>query len=213
MGILFVCIECMGKVNFKFQNQDRFQSFQRKSFLSEETIKKLVITSSFSTVFIFLTLNIIHFSDANKRIPDWNIEKSIKQQIKKLSALFGNQKGNRDLNNKTDDPFSGQESSFVKEVLKEAHVFPLLVNLKGEEGPFLAKVHVYITLSEDSPEKKLLSHNNRLEKQLLFILSGQSVKSLSRKKDHFEREIRSQLNSFLTNSFINGVYIQTEMLN
>ena len=93
------------------------------------------------------------------------------------------------------------------------YVLPLLVNLKGEEGPQLAKIHVYITLGKNSSEKEFLSPDNKLEKHLLFVLSGQSVKILKRKKDHLEKQIRSQLNAFLTDNFVHGVRIQTEMLN
>lgn len=106
-----------------------------------------------------------------------------------------------------------KQSAFVQNSFKESHVFPLLVNLKGEEGPQLARVYVYITLGEDSVEQELLAQDSQLEKHLLFILTGQSIQTLSEKKAYFEKQIQSQINAFLTEDLINGVRIQTEMLN
>lgn len=97
--------------------------------------------------------------------------------------------------------------------LQDSHVFPLLVNLKGDKGPQLARIHVYVTLSEGTHKKEFLPQDSELEKQLLFILSGQSFKMLKKKKDYFEDQIRSQLNAFLTQKPVNGVYIKTEILN
>ena len=90
------------------------------------------------------------------------------------------------------------------------HVFPLLVNLKGQKGPQLAKVYVYITAGYGN-EKDLLFDNKKLEKQLLFLLSGQSVKNL--KREYFYSQIQSQLNAFLNDNLINQIRIQTEILN
>ena len=115
--------------------------------------------------------------------------------------------------NKTFSSWIFKKNSSIQTAFKEAHVFPLLVNLKGEEGPQLARVYVYITLGENSVEREFLSQDSQLEKHLLFILTGQSTQTLSDKKEYFEKQIRSQLNAFLTENFINGVRIQTEMLN
>ena len=87
---------------------------------------------------------------------------------------------------------------------------PLLVNLKGQKGPQLAKVFVYIT-TEEEKQKDLLYENKKLEKQLLFLLSGQPIKNL--KREDFYTQIQSQLNAFLSENLINQIYIQTELLN
>ena len=87
---------------------------------------------------------------------------------------------------------------------------PLLINLKGQKGPQLAKVFVYIT-TEEEKQKDLLYENKKLEKQLIFLLSGQPIKNL--KKEDFYNQIQSQLNAFLSENLINEIYIQTELLN
>ena len=88
------------------------------------------------------------------------------------------------------------------------HIYPLLVNLKGQEGPQLAKVYVYITAEDQGKE---LLKNQRLERKLLFLLSGQSIKNLNR--EQFHSQIQSQLNAFLSGNLIHKIQIQTEMLN
>ena len=103
---------------------------------------------------------------------------------------------------------SSEEKNFEK-----AYILPLLVNLKGENGPQLVKAQVYITLSEDSLEEDFLSQNKEFEKHLLFILSGQEIKTLQKKRNYFEQQIRSQLNVFLSRNTVDGVRIQTEKLN
>lgn len=109
--------------------------------------------------------------------------------------------------NKTE--ISKQQSLGTVEEL--SHAFPLLVNLKGKTGPQLARVNVYLTLADSVSKKDLLLEESKLEKQLLFLLSGQSIQSLE--KEYFYNQIQSQLNAFLSNRFINKVHIQTEMLN
>ena len=104
--------------------------------------------------------------------------------------------------------FSVQKS--LGKPVEPSHIFPLLVNLKGQEGPQLAKVYVHVTV-DDKNKKNVLLKNRKLEKQLLFLLSGQSVKNL--KKEQFYSQIQSQLNAFLSDSLINEVRIQTEALN
>ncbi|MDE0092874.1 MAG: hypothetical protein OXN83_06285 [Oligoflexia bacterium] len=101
--------------------------------------------------------------------------------------------------------------SLAEQELNFSHIFPLLVNLKGQNGPQLARVYVYITLTDDENARESLFEDHTLEKQLLFLLSGQSVKSL--KKKQFQNQIQSQLNAFLSDSLINRIQIQTEMLN
>ncbi len=104
-------------------------------------------------------------------------------------------------------------SSFLNRTAKEAHVVPLLVNLKGEQGPQLANIHVHITLNEQALDRKFLSRDSQFKKHILFILSGQPTAFLSEKKGHFERRIQSQLNAFLTGNLIHKVRIQAEALN
>ncbi len=94
-----------------------------------------------------------------------------------------------------------------------AHILPLLVNLKGEKGPQLFRAQVYITLSKNSLKNEFLSYDKEFEKHLLFILSGQEVKVLQKKRSYFEQQIRSQLNAFLSKDIVDGVRIQTKMLN
>ncbi len=101
----------------------------------------------------------------------------------------------------------------IKADTKATHVFPLLVNLKGREGPQLARVQVSISFNAHSLEKDFLSSDNQIKKHLLFILSGQSTQFLKKKKDYFEEQIQSQLNAFVNQSLVRGVQIQTEVLN
>ena len=109
--------------------------------------------------------------------------------------------------------FNSQPSFKTETHFKEAHVIPLLVNLRGKEGPQLVRVNVYITLKESSFEKESLFQNNKLEKHLLFALSGQPLAHLSQRKTQFEKQIQSQLNTFLAKNLINRVHIQTKKLN
>ena len=92
-----------------------------------------------------------------------------------------------------------------------SHIFPLLVSLKGQEGPQLAKVYVYINVNNDENRGNVSLENQTLEKKLLFLLSGQSVKTL--KRQQFYSQIQSQLNAFLSGKLIDQVRIQTEVLN
>ena len=96
---------------------------------------------------------------------------------------------------------------------KPDYVLPLLVNLQGKTGPKLAKIHVYITLNEKTFLEKFLSKNEQFKKHLLFVLSGQSVKTINKKKQYLENQIHTQFNSFLAEKPIQGIRIQTEMLN
>ena len=109
--------------------------------------------------------------------------------------------------------FNSKPAFKAEKNLIKAHVVPLLVNLKGEEGPQLARINVYITPNGHSFKKEFLSQNNKLEKHLLFVLSGQPIANLSKRKTHFEKQIQSQLNTFSTKNLINKVHIQTKMLN
>ena len=110
--------------------------------------------------------------------------------------------------------FSKSSKNSVKEEsFKKTHTLPLLVNLKGETGPQLTRIQIYITFNASSLEEDLLPKDKKLEKHLLFILSGQSIQALNKKKGYFEKQIRSHLNAFLSKDLINGIDIQTEMLN
>lgn len=115
--------------------------------------------------------------------------------------------------NKQHPHFEFRKLSSKEEKFDRAHTLPLLVNLKGEKGPQLVRLQVYIALSENSLEKEFLSQDKEFEKHLLFILSGQEIKTLQKKRNYFEQQIRSQLNAFLSKDTVNGVRIQTERLN
>ena len=170
----------MNKTAFKFQNQEYCQNFQKKQPLSEKSIKKLLVVSSFLAFFSWLALKNLYPLNFNEHTSDFVFRKS---------------------------------SSSKDTVNKTAQTFPLLVNLKGKKGPQLARIYVSIIFSENSLEKEFLSQGNKLEKHILFILSGQSIDILSKEKNHFEKQIRSQLNVFLTENLIDGVRIRTEKLN
>lgn len=169
----------MSKDRFSFQNQEIFQSCKERRYsLSEKSIKRLIIFSSFSVFFIFSALK------------SW-------QWIEGEISSF----------------LSSRKPASLNKFGSEIHVFPLLVNLKGEQGPQLARVYVHIGLIENSKGKQFLYQNSQIEKQILFLLSGQPAVALNTEKDRFEKQIRFQLNAFLSKNFINRVHIQTEMLN
>ena len=109
--------------------------------------------------------------------------------------------------------FKKESLSYQKseQELEPFRTFPLVVNLKGQEGPQLARVYVSITLTSDENKEGLLSESHQLKKQLLFLLSGQSVDDLE--KEQFHSQIQSQLNAFLSRPWINKIRIQAEMLN
>ncbi|MCY4322008.1 MAG: hypothetical protein OXC37_06385, partial [Bdellovibrionaceae bacterium] len=73
------------------------------------------------------------------------------------------------------------------------------------------KVQVYITLLDEENKKNILLQNPKLEKQLLFLLSGQSIQNL--KQDQFYNQIQSQLNTLLSDSLVDQIKIKTEILN
>ena len=103
-------------------------------------------------------------------------------------------------------------SSQKKDLEEITHSVPLFVNLKGDKGPQLVRVNVYLSVDESS-KRELLSQENKLEKHILFLLSGQSTKALSSKKDHFEKQIHFHLNAFLSKKIVNAVHIQTQTMN
>ena len=115
--------------------------------------------------------------------------------------------------NKQYSNFELSKSSAKEEKFEKAHILPLLVNLKGEKGPQLVRLQVYIALNKNFLEKEFLSQGKEFEKHLLFILSGQEVKDLQKKRSYFEQKIRSQLNAFLSEDIVDGVRIQTERIN
>ena len=117
---------------------------------------------------------------------------------------------------KPNNPFSHfqfRSTSLREKPVENSYIFPLLVNLKGEKGPQLARIKVFLTFSEDSLKQEFLSQGNRLKKHLLFVLSSQESKMLNKNKDRFEKQIRSQLNAFLSKNLVHGVRIQTKILN
>ncbi|MBC6415741.1 MAG: hypothetical protein GDA46_05040 [Bdellovibrionales bacterium] len=93
----------------------------------------------------------------------------------------------------------------------EDHIVPLWVNLKGQEGPQIAKVFVFMSLNSKEGLSQESFEKHKLENKLLFLLSGQSVSSLNHKE--FQNQIQNQLNIFLTDQIINELKIQTEILN
>ena len=112
--------------------------------------------------------------------------------------------------------FRSQETTYTlssKESAEERHTLPLFINLKGEDGPQLARVSVSIYLDSQklktSSGKKVAFED--LESQLLFLLSGQSITHL-RDKD-FQGQIQAQLNLFLSHQMIQDLNIETELLN
>ena len=104
-------------------------------------------------------------------------------------------------------------SSKAKESAKERHTLPLFINLKGEDGPQLARVSVSIYLDSQKLKtsfRKEVAFED-LESQLLFLLSGQSITHLSDKD--FQGQIQAQLNLFLSHQMIQDLNIETELLN
>ena len=101
--------------------------------------------------------------------------------------------------------------------IREISLPPLLVNLKSAKGPRLAHVHVEIKVRAPAAKKTLLSDRKKLNKYLLFALSGQSAGDLAARKNHFERQIQSQLNTFLPEGPFSGaveeVSIRAKALN
>ena len=115
---------------------------------------------------------------------------------------------------------------------EQAHVVPLWVSLRGQKGPQLAKVSVFIHLGSKEFQEYFEKRNytsvrknevihpkefqeyfekQNLEKQLLFLLSGQPISILSSRE--FQNQLQKQLNIFLTDRIINNLNIKTEMLN
>ncbi len=75
---------------------------------------------------------------------------------------------------------------------------PFLVSLKGARGLQLARIHAEIKIRGPAAKKELLSDRKKLSKYFLFALSGQSAAAIAEKTPGFERQIQSQLNSFLS---------------
>ena len=98
-----------------------------------------------------------------------------------------------------------------KENEKESHTLPLLISLKGQDGPKLAKVFVSIYLDSESFKKENGKEIENLENQLRFLLSGQSITHLS--SQEFQNQIQNQLNLFLSHQMIQDLNIKTELLN
>jgi len=92
---------------------------------------------------------------------------------------------------------------------KPSRTLPLLISLKEDEGPRLARVFVSISLN--STEKPIDKDFENLKSQLLFLLSGQSLAMLSDKS--FQDQIQNQLNLFLSDLMIENLNIETKLLN
>ena len=98
-----------------------------------------------------------------------------------------------------------------KDQKQESHTLPLLVSLKGNDGPRLARVFVSIYLDSQDLKKPFGKEFENLENQLLFLLSGQSITHLNNKD--FQDQIQNQLNLFLSPQMIQNLNIETELLN
>ena len=89
------------------------------------------------------------------------------------------------------------------------HILPVLLNLKGSDGPQVAEIQVHIQLDESNLNPDLLFQGKQIEKHILFVLSGQSVEDLTERSEKFERQIQEHLNAFLSNRLVDGVEIKT----
>ena len=90
---------------------------------------------------------------------------------------------------------------------------PLLVSLKGENGIRMARINVNLQVSRKAVKKEILSTNKAARKRLLVLLSGQKSRDLQNKKSHFEKQLLSWMNAFLSKGSVNKVTIQTTFLN
>ena len=90
---------------------------------------------------------------------------------------------------------------------------PLLVSLKGEDGIRMARINVNLQVSRRAVRREILSNNKAARKRLLILLSGQKSRDLQNKKAHFEKQLLSWMNAFLSKGSVNKVTIQTTFLN
>ena len=105
------------------------------------------------------------------------------------------------------------QSSITSEKFKTVNLAPLVINLKSKEGPRLARVTVHMKTDKTSVKQELLSKNKSFEKHLLLVLSGQDTKDIHKKRNRFEKKIKTQINAFLSKGLVNEVTIETKLLN
>lgn len=105
----------------------------------------------------------------------------------------------------------GTQKLFSRVDERESHTLPLLVSLKGRDGPRLAKVSVSVYLDSQNLKEDFGEEIKNLENQLLFLLSGRPITRLSSKD--FQDQIQKQLNLFLSRQMIQDLNIETELLN
>jgi len=161
------------------KNQLQFEPVFFKT-RANKSLKKLFITSFLCLTFSFFSFKWYYQSHYYQS--HYNLFEKFNKSPKKAIQKLSSQKG---------------------------HNLPLLVSLKGNEGPLLARVIVSLYLD---PEKKTFDKEfESLKKQLLFLLSGQSIAQLNNKD--FQDQIQNQLNFFLSPQVIQNLNIKTELLN
>ena len=90
---------------------------------------------------------------------------------------------------------------------------PFPVNLKTSNGIATALVKIELKMDKLSAKKEILSKNQKFQKHLLLLLSGQNRGELSKNKSYFEEKIRSQFNVFLSRGSVEKVEIHTTLIN
>ena len=90
---------------------------------------------------------------------------------------------------------------------------PFPVNLKTSNGIAPALVEIELKMNKPSAKKEVLLKNQKFQKHLLLLLSGQNRGELSKNKTYFEEKIRSQFNVFLTRGSVEKVEIHTTLIN
>lgn len=91
------------------------------------------------------------------------------------------------------------------------HSLNLMLSIKGLNGPQLKSIQVSLH-AERSFKKILTTQKQKLKKQILFILSGQSKQAFLTQKQDFEKQIQFHLNAFLPRKLVHGVQIHTNTL-
>ena len=90
---------------------------------------------------------------------------------------------------------------------------PFPVNLKTSNGIAPTLVKIELKMDKLSAKKEILSKNQKFQKHLLLLLSGQNRGELSKNKSYFEEKIRSQFNVFLSRGSVEKVEIHTTLIN
>ena len=90
---------------------------------------------------------------------------------------------------------------------------PFPVNLRSGAGNALALVKIDLKTDRPAAKKEILSKNKKFKKHLLLLLSGKERGDLTKNKERFEEEIRSQFNTFLSQGSVKEVRFQTTAIN